>query len=237
MRWNDDAVLLSARPYGENGLIVSLLTRLNGRHGGLVRGGQSSRHRAVWQNGNLLKVEWTARLAEQLGTIAGELVVSHGPRWLDDVGRLAAVGAACAMCDLCLPDHVPHPQAFDGLLALFESLREENWPTLYVHWELGLLRELGFSLDFSSCAATGATADLVFVSPKSGRAVSSAGAQGYEDRLLALPPFLLDGSAGSPADIAAGLELSGYFLERHVLAPIHRRLPAARSRLVDRLRA
>jgi DNA repair protein RecO (recombination protein O) len=237
MRWDDQAILLSARPYGENGLIVSLLTRQNGRHGGLVQGGQSKRHRAAWQSGNWLEIEWRGRLAEQLGTVSGELRAAYGPRWLSDAARLAAVSAACAVSDLCLPDHVPNPRVFDGLLALFDGLDGESWPTLYVHWELGLLRELGFGLDLTACAVTGATLDLAYVSPKSGRAVSVQGGQGYHDRLLALPSFLLDGSAGDAKALVAGLELTGFFLERHVLAPLGRRLPAARSRLVDRLRA
>jgi DNA repair protein RecO (recombination protein O) len=237
MHWNDDAVLLSARPFGETGLLVSLLTASNGRHAGLVPGGQSRRRRALWQSGNWLEVEWRARLAEQLGSVGGELHKAFAAEWLHDPARLAALGAACAMCELCLPEHVPHPQAFAGLVALLGSLGQEEWPSLYVHWELGLLRVLGFGLDLGSCAASGATADLAYVSPKSGRAVSRSEGAPYHDRLLALPRFVAAGGAGDPQQIGDGLALSGYFLERHVLAPHGRRLPAARSRLVDRLRA
>jgi DNA repair protein RecO (recombination protein O) len=236
MRWSDDALLLSARSFGENGLLVSLLTREHGRHRGLVPGGQSRRQRAIWQSGNWLAVHWQARLAEHLGTIGGELRGAYAARWLDDAGRLAALGAACAMADLCLSEHVPHPDVFAGLLALLEGLAQEEWPSLYVHWEIGLLRALGFGLDLSACAATGMTADLGYVSPKSGRAVSRAAGEPYQDRLLPLPAFLVEGGAGDKPAVAAGLQLTGHFLERHALAPQGRRLPAARSRLVDRLR-
>ena len=237
MQWSDEAILLSARPFGENGLLVNLLTAAQGRHAGLVPGGQSKRHRATWQPGNWLSVEWRARLAEQLGSISGEVRTAFAARWMSDAPRLAAIAAACAMGELCLPEHVPHGQAFAGLVELFDSLEQDNWASLYVHWELGLLRVLGFGLDLASCAATGSNQDLAYVSPKSGRAVSRVEGQPYHDKLLVLPPFLRDGGAGDAAQIAAGLTLAGFFLERHVLAPHGRRLPAARSRLVDRLRA
>lgn len=237
MKWNDDAVLLSAKPFGENGLLVTLLTAQNGRHGGFVPGGQSRRNRALWQSGNHLAVEWKARLADQLGSIKAELLRAHAPRWLDDPSRLAALSSACAMSELCLPDHVPNPQAFAGLLALLDGLTQDHWGGLYVHWELGLLATLGFGLDLARCAVSGGSDDLAFVSPRSGRAVSRAAAGPYRDRLLLLPQFLLQGGVADSADLAAGLALTGYFLERHVLAPQNRSLPAARSRLVDRLRA
>ena len=237
MQWNDDALLLSARPHGENALLVSLLTSERGRHAGLVPGGQGRRQRALWQTGSLLAVKWQARLAEHLGTVSGEQRTAFAARWLDDPLRLAALTAACAMSDLCLPERVPHPTAFAGLLALLAGLEQPLWPSLYVHWELGLLGALGYGLDLTSCAATGATFDLHYVSPKSGRAVSRAAGEAYRDRLLPLPAFLLLGGPGDTDAITAGLSLTGYFIERHILAPQGRALPAARTRLVDRLRS
>jgi DNA repair protein RecO (recombination protein O) len=237
MQWTDDAVLLSGRPHGENSLLVSLLTREHGRHAGLVTGGQSKRHRATWQIGTLMAVKWQARLAEHLGGIGGEARTAYATRWLGDPFRLAGVSAACAVSEAGMPERVPHPNAFAALVALLDGMIEDHWPSLYAHWELGLLGELGFGLDLSSCAATGESEDLIYVSPKSGRAVSGKAGEAYRDRLLPLPSFLKSGITGDRGAVAAALDLTGFFLERHVLAPHGRGLPAARSRLVDRLRA
>ena len=139
--------------------------------------------------------------------------------------------------EACLPERVPHSAAFEALVALLQNFAEEHWPSLYAHWELGLLAELGFGLDLSACAATGSAADLAYVSPKSGRAVSRAAGADYHDRMLPLPAFLSEGVTHDRPAVAEALVLTGFFLDRHVLAPHGRSLPPARSRLVDRLRA
>jgi DNA repair protein RecO (recombination protein O) len=237
MQWQEDAVVLSARPHGESALLISLIAAGQGRHAGMVPGGQGRRNRALWQTGNLLRVTWQARLAEHLGTVQGEVRTPHASRWLDDPRRLAGLSAACALSEACVAERMPQPGAFAGLAAMLDGLVEADWPSLYVHWELGLLRALGYGLDLASCAATGLTDDLIYVSPKSGRAVSRKAGQPFHGRLLPLPSFLRQGGPGTAAEVQDGLSLTGFFLETHVLAPQNRALPPARSRLVERLRA
>lgn len=236
MQWEDEAIVLAARRHGESALIVQLLTRGHGRHAGLVRGGQGPKLRMVYQIGNRLAVTWKARLAEHLGGIAGELLRGHAARFMDDPGRLACLAAAAAMAEATLPEREPHPRAYEGLLELLEALdADAGWAASYVAWELALLAELGFGLDLSRCAATGESGDLIYVSPKSGQAVSSRAGEPYRDRLLPLPRFLLPGSnaAPSPQDVLDGLTLADYFLEHRVFAPHRQKTPAARSRFVD----
>ncbi len=237
MDWTDEAILLSLRRHGETAAVVTLLTREHGRHAGLVRGGTGKAARAALQTGNRLQVTWKARLSEQLGSFTWELGGAFGSLWLHDPLRLAGLSAACALTEVCLPEREPHRAVFDGLAAVIRGLNDEDWPSLYVQWELGLLGELGFGLDLSCCAASGVTEDLAYVSPRSGRAVSRAAGAAYHDKLLALPAFLLGASGGDRPDVIDGLTLTGYFLERHVLMPQSKGLPAARSRLVDRLLA
>ncbi|RAU22484.1 DNA repair protein RecO [Paramagnetospirillum kuznetsovii] len=237
MEWDDEAIVLAVRRHGEHGGIASLLTRAHGRHAGLLHGAQSKANRAVAQPGNQVRAWWKGRLAEQLGTLRLEVLHAHAGMVLDDPARLTALSSACALAELALPERQPHPGAYAALSALLGALAAESWPSVYVHWELALLRDLGFGLDLSACAVTGATEDLGFVSPKTGRAVSRSAAGPWKDRLLPLPRFLVDGGEGEAAEIRDGLSLSGYFLDRHVLAAHHAVMPAARIRLVDRFRA
>ena len=217
-------------------MVVVLLTQAHGRYAGFVPGGGSRKARATWQTGNLVEVSWRARLAEQLGNYAGELRAPHAAHALDDAAQLAGLSAACAVLDAALPEREPHPAMFEGFSALLGALDHPGWPVIYVRLELGLLQELGFGLDLTKCAATGATEGLAYVSPKTGRAVSRAAAGPYKEKLLELPAFLSTG--GLPAgdeELRKGLDLTGYFLERHVFWPHNKPLPAARARFMETL--
>jgi DNA repair protein RecO (recombination protein O) len=236
MDWSDEGIFLGGKPLGEANLIAEILTLEHGRHLGLVRGGRSRRIRPTLQPGNLVRVTWRARLSEHLGGFNVELMEAHGARALDDARALAAIGTLAGLAKL-LPERDPHPELYATTLHVLRSFGEPDiWPALFVHWEYQLLQELGFGLDLSACAATGVAEDLVYVSPRSGRAVSREAGAPYGDKLLALPGFLLHAAAPlGKADIAAGFTLTGFFLERDVLEPHGLKLPAARDRLLDLL--
>jgi DNA repair protein RecO (recombination protein O) len=234
VKWSDDAVVLSARPHGETSTIVQLLTRAQGRHAGLVRGGQGSRQRGVYQAGNRVSANWSGRLPEHLGTLDCELVSSYAARVMDDSDRLSALSAAAAVCEGAMPEREPHPACFEGLLALLEALEGEHWAEVYVRWEVALLAELGFGLDLSACAAGGDNDHLAYVSPRSGRAVSLSAGTPYREKLLSLPAFLVGRGVGGRAAVAEGLALTGFFLERHLFHPHDKPLPPARQRFEHR---
>ena len=234
MDWTDDGIVLSARRHGESSAIVQLLTATHGRHAGLVRGGAGKRARGLYQPGNQVRATWRARLTEHLGSYTCEMATSRAAGLLDDPARLAALSAACAVAEAALPEREPHAPVYNGFIALLDALGEDTWPEVYVRWELGMLAELGYGLELDKCAATGRNDQLAWVSPKSGRAVSLSAGEPYRDRMLTLPAFLIDGSEAPDADIAAGLKLTGHFLESHLFRPFGREMPAARMRLQDR---
>ena len=236
MDWSDEGIFLSAKPLGEANAVAELFTLDHGRHLGLVRGGRSRLIRPLLQPGNLLRATWRARLSEHLGGFNVELIEAHAGRVLDDARALAAIGSLSGLARL-LPERDPHPTLYAATLHVLRSFDDASeWPALLVRWELQLLQELGFGLDLSECAATGVDADLTYVSPRSGRAVSRDAGQPYYSRLLKLPAFLLDRAAPvGEGDIVAGFALTGHFLERDVLEPHGLTMPQARQRLIGLL--
>jgi DNA repair protein RecO (recombination protein O) len=237
MEFEDDAYVLAARAHGETGAIVELLTARHGRYAAHVAGGASRRMKPFLQAGARVLVSYRARVSDQLGSAALE-PVGEGPSALfDDPLALAGVAAAAAVAAGALPEREPHPGAFlafEALTAAFDHT--DIWPAVFVRFEAGLLADLGFGFDFSKCAATGTTDDLVYVSPRTGRAVSRGAGEPYKDRLLALPPFMLSSQAGlSGGDVGAGLALTAHFLETYIFNPMNRPLPPARLWLLDRL--
>ena len=238
MQWSDEGVVLSVRPHGETSAVLELFTRRHGRHLGLVHGGRSRKLRPVLQTGNHLDIAWKARLADNLGHFTVELRKGFAAQVLEDAAELAALSSMAALARL-LPERDPHPNLFEVTLFVLGFLEEPQvWPALLVRWELALLDELGFGLDLASCAATGSTDNLAYVSPKSGRAVAADAGEPYKDRLLTLPAFLRGGAAGTVTaeDVRAGFVLTGHFLEARVLRPRDIEMPDARRRLMSYLR-
>ena len=237
MEFEDDAFILSARLHGETGAIVEMLTQLHGKYAAHVAGAASRRMKPFLQAGARVSARFRARTADQLGSATLE-PAGEGPAALfDDPVALAGLSSAAAVAAGALPEREPHPGAFLGLEALVVALAApEIWPAVYVRFEAGLLADLGFGLDLSRCAVTGSADDLIYVSPRTGRAVSAAAGADYKDRLLALPPFMLSAQGAlGPGDIGAGLALTAHFLELFVFAPFNRPLPPARHWLLDRL--
>ena len=237
MQWSDEGVVLSVRSHGETAAVAELFTRGHGRHLGLVHGGRSRKLRPILQIGNHVEATWKARLSEQLGHATLELRQAYAASALDDPLALTGLTSLCSLARL-LPERDPHPNLYEVTLFVLSFLDDATvWPALMVRWEMALLDELGFGLDLSSCAATGGNDSLVYVSPKSGRAVSASAGEPYKDRLLALPAFLTQGrqAAVTRADLLAGLALTGHFLESRVLQPRDMTMPEPRVRLKEML--
>jgi DNA repair protein RecO (recombination protein O) len=223
MEWIDDGIVLGVRRHGEGSAIVELLTRGHGRHLGLVRGGASARMRPVLQPGNTVRAVWRARLDEHLGTYALEGLMMRAATVLTSAHAVYGVTHLASLARL-LPERDPHEDIYEMLDRALGDFDEARLAAVRLaRFELAMLAELGFGLDLSACAATGATEELIYVSPKSGTAVSRAAGEPWREKLLRLPAFLRDeGDIAGPLtddDLRDGFALTGAFLLRHVLEP------------------
>ena len=239
MEWRDQGILLDSRPHGGSAAIIEVFTPGHGRHAGVVRGGAGRRMAPLLQPGAQLDVTWRARLEDHIGSFTVEPLRSRAAAAMADRRALAGLTSVLALLRLALPERDPHPDLYALTEALLDLLVERAlWPLAYLRWELALLDEIGFGLDLTACAVTGTTEGLVHVSPRTGRAVSGAGAGVWADRLLPLPPCLLGDDPADDPEIALALGTTGHFLARH-LAEVAGRdaLPDARARLVGLLAA
>jgi len=233
MQWTDEGIVLGVRRHGETSVILELMTIERGRHLGLVRGGAGTRLRGVLQPGNSLRATWRARLDDHLGNYAVEGTNLRAAGFLNAAHAVHGVTHLAALCRL-LAEREPHARIHGALEAILDALDDRSAVVpMFARFELAFLAELGFGLDLSSCVATGETADLIYVSPRSGRAVSRAAGEAYRDKLMRLPGFLrTDGEPASAADLADAFVLTGFFLERYAFAPRGLALPEARARFV-----
>lgn len=231
MEWRDEGVVVGLRKHGETSVILDLLTIDHGRHLGVVRGGRSRRLRAVLQPGNALVATWRARLDDHLGTFVVEPLALRAGTLMEDARALHGLNYACALARL-LAEREPHPGLHATLSALLGALGAPGGgPEAIVRFEIGLLADLGFGLDLDTCAVSGISDDLAYVSPRTGRAVSRAAGEAYRDRVLPLPAFIrspLPDAGPALEDIAAAFTLTEHFLRRDLFEP--RGLPLPDSR-------
>ncbi|GAJ29033.1 DNA repair protein RecO [Acidomonas methanolica] len=239
MEWDAPAVVLSVRPYGEADAIIRLFSEEHGVVAGLARGGASRRQVALWQPGNIVLARHRARLPGQLGSVTAEPVQDVAVRLLDHPLSLTLLASIAELADGALPDHEAYPALFAALVRLLIAiavLPDDPPVAMAVRWECMLLAALGYGLRLDSCAVSGVTDDLIYVSPRSGHAVSRAAAGEWAERLLPLPAFLRDAAQdGTAEEWVAGLRMTGYFLGRHLFGVRHLPLPQARERLVSQL--
>ncbi len=227
MEWRAEGIVLTVRPHGEHAAIIEAFTAEHGRHAGVVRGGAGRRMAPVLQPGAQVDITWRARLGEHIGAFTIEPVQSRS-HLMADRRALAGLNAVCALLHVALPERAAHPGLYAATITLLDAMSTvPDWPLVYLRWEIGLLKAMGFGLDITVCAVTGATEGLAYVSPKTGRAVSRAGAGEWADKLLPLPACM----GGAGGGLAQGLAITGHFLAREMVAT--GQLPLARTRLVD----
>ncbi len=219
--WQDTGFVLGTRRFGENGVILSVLTANHGRHLGLIR------TKTLPMSGTFVNVKWHARLAEHLGSFTFETADPFAVRFMEDRKRLAAISSVCALLDETLPERENVPAFYKTLIDFLNHLDDENWRTRYVKWEVDLLTSLGFGLDLSECAGGGDSNDLAYISPKTGRAVSREKGNPYKEKLLPLPAFLWRDVPADEKDIRQGLNLTAYFLSQHV-----KKMPLTREHIL-----
>ncbi|MGI1664064.1 DNA repair protein RecO [Palleronia sp. KMU-117] len=237
MEWRDEGALLSVRRHGETAAIIEVFTAGHGRHAGVVRGGTSRKIAPILQPGAQLDLTWRARLDEHIGAFTVEPLKSRAADLMSDRQSLAGLHAVTALLTFALPEREAHPRLYARTIGLLDMIgATEVWPLAYLRWEMALLDELGFGLDLSGCAVTGTVDDLVYVSPRSGRAISRGAAGEWADRLLPLSPAMTGTDTYDVAQVLAGLGTTGHFLVAKLAEAMgNRPVPEARQRLLDLL--
>jgi DNA repair protein RecO (recombination protein O) len=232
MQWTDEGIVIGVKRHGEASAILELMTREHGRHLGLVRGGSGSRMKPILQTGNSVSADWRARLDEHLGNYTVEALRQRASNFFASPHAIYGVTHLATLMRL-LPERDPHAGLYAVFEAILDHLEDPAAAPQVARFELQLLSELGFGLDLEQCASTGVSADLIYVSPKSGRAVSRSAGEPWANKMLRLPAFLRDRDAApADGDLADGFALTGFFLARYALGPRGLPLPDARTHYI-----
>ena len=236
MQFTDEGYIINTRKHGESSLLLTVLTRGHGRLTGFVRHCLSRKSLPTYQLGNLVKIDAYARVEENMPSFRVELVSPLSVNFITDSKKLAALSALCSLCNTCLPEKEPLETFYTHVDKFFNLVNEDNWLTHYSYFEYYLLKHLGVGLDLSECSATGSRSNLAYVSPKTAKAVSSAAAMGYENRLFAFPQYIVDkNERPEPKEVADLLAMTEFFLDRNFFKTHNLKFPANRASLCGKL--
>lgn len=241
--WEDTGFIVSVRSHGNASAVISVLTEHHGRHAGYVKAALASKNKSLYDLGNEVEVDWASRLEGSLGSFKVQMKHPYPARYLDEPLKLLAIQSMCAMVDMALAEREQHPAVYQGIRVFYDNLDTDVWLETYLYFEMALLKEMGFGLDLRVCASTGEgdghdSQKLIYVSPKSGRAVSQSAGEPYKDKLLPMPRFMI-GKVGETdvetrQDVMNGFDMLGYFFEHRVFTQTYQQMPDARVRFVNK---
>lgn len=239
MRWKDEGIIIATKKYGDKNLILSLFTKNHGKRRGLIR--LTNSNNLKFQVSNLLDVEWSAKLPENLGFFKCELIKSSFYHFFHDRLKNIAIVAFSSILEKVLPESERFPVLYDNFRYFIDIMKHDNlsWQSHYLNLELLLLAQMGFKLDLSKCAVTGITKNLQFISPKTGRSVSKEAGNYYADKLLPFPQMLYDvynnnlQNSYSAQEFQLGLKVTGYFLNKYLFLQLEMKFPESRSLMLS----
>jgi|TARA_B110000211_G_C13994551_1_gene515582 DNA repair protein RecO (recombination protein O) len=147
MNWEDEGFLLSKRKFRENANIISVFTKLYGKISGIVYGGNSRKIRNYLQLSNKIFVVYNSKNENKIGYFKTELMQAISPKYFDDKIRTTLLLSLTSILDQLIPIAQPYSQIYDSVKKILDNLDSNNWLTLYIFWELNLIKELGFGPD------------------------------------------------------------------------------------------
>ena len=232
MQINDEGIIIKKKKYRESSLLISFFSLNHGINSGLVKG-VLKKDFGTYEIGNKVYIKSSFRLDEQLWNCRFELIKNNSVNYFDNQNKLNALLAVCSIIDLSLPKNNPQINIYKKTINLIENLLSKEWTVKYIFWELFLLSELGYGLDLKKCAVSGKKENLIYVSPKSGKAVSKKEGEKYKNKLLNLPKFLIDKNVKPSNDsLKQAITLTGFFIDKF-LKKNNKKLPFYRKKILN----
>ena len=147
MQWSDEGYLLSKNNFGENSIIIESFTLKHGKYSGLVYGGASRKQKKIFQIGNKILLNWKSKGENRTGYFTVELIKPIAPSFFDDKKRSACILSLTSILKILLPERQINPKIYNSFEMMINNLNSKNWIELYIHWELSLIKELGYEVN------------------------------------------------------------------------------------------
>jgi DNA repair protein RecO (recombination protein O) len=226
----DEAIVLQIRQYNESGILVKLFTKNHGICSAFTK--KSKNNNLCLQIGNIIDIHMSTRVEGQLYKLNCELQESLFGHIINDRVKLTAITSILELITILMPEHETHINFYNSLLNFISIIKQSNWHKTYILLEQELLKISGFGLALQECGETGIKDNLIYVSPKTGRAISKQIGLPYDHKLLKLPEFMVnDNIEITKKTFNQALYLNRFFFENHLFKSINKRMPDSRAKL------
>lgn len=220
MQYRDVGIIFKIKSYGEESLIIKLVTKSNGICRGFVKSAKSTKARSIYQIGNNISFEYRARNEDGLGSFYSvDLIEANCSKIIFEKIKIDCVRSLFTLIDIAFLENDYHEDLYEEVNKFLTEINIINETNLilakYIWLELKILEILGYGIDTAYCAVTNSKENLAFVSPKTGRAVTLEVGKPYQNKLLKLPNFNKQKITND--DIMEGLKLSWYFLDKYLV--------------------
>ncbi len=215
----DCGLILKIHEHGSTSQVVTVLSKEHGIISGYHKGGSSAKKKSICLCANLVDFTWKARVLGQLGNFDPEMSQNFSSVFLD-VYHSAIVNTTCEILLVCLQKNDSHTEIFTLTLEFFQNLKTIEQKSIilqeYTLFETKLMSFLGFGYNFAKCNISG-NGIPEFISPKTGNAVSSETAKGFEEKLFTIPKFILNQEITPEIhEIKKMLNINWHFLKLHI---------------------
>ena len=147
MHWKDEGYLLSKYNFSENSIIIEAFTLNHGKYNGIVYGGSSRKQKRIFQIGNKILLNWKSTGENKTGYFTVELIKPIAPSFFDDKRRSVCILSLTSILKILLPERQINPKIYNSFDMMINNLNSKNWIELYIHWELSLIKELGYEVN------------------------------------------------------------------------------------------
>ena len=147
MQWSDEGYLLSKNYFDENSIIIETFTPSHGKYSGLVYGGASRKQKKIFQVGNKIFLDWKSKGENKSGYFSVELIKRIAPSFFDDKKRSVCILSLTSILKILLPERQTNQKIYNAFEMMIRNLNAKNWIKLYIHWELSLIKELGYEVN------------------------------------------------------------------------------------------
>ena len=149
MQWKDEGFILSKKKYGENSIIIEVFTLNHGKCSGIIYGGTSRKIKSYLQLGNKMFVNYKSKNESKIGYFNVEIIEAISPYFFDNKLKILILISAVNILKTLTPELQKNINIYNSFLNVIDYLKKEKRNIIldYIHWELDLIKEIGFDLD------------------------------------------------------------------------------------------